>query len=246
MDIQAWLQDNLVTIIVSGLLPIILLFLQKRKTESDINKIKSESNKINAESEKIEAETESIEIKNTDQIVALWQGSYKELKDKYDVVLELNKANSKDINILQDTIAGLKSKQRVVVDFVHNVLESVREPRPDIFCIIDEKKLCQYISPNVFEILGYSPLDFFNKDRTDIIHPDDRAMFERVFFHTLQFPEVANKLFLRVKRADGEYIWMESTIMNLLRTHVRGIFFSSRDITKIRVAEEDFKKLSES
>ena len=238
-----WIKSNFLTILVSALIPILVQLLQYRKTRSESGKLDSESKKVQSETEKIQVETDGLMIKNATDIVEMWEGAYKELKEKTDECVENNRLTTTKVQYLLDSIANLKSKQRAMFGFITDVLDAIQEPKSDVFCITDEKKMCLYISPNVFQMLGYSPLDFLNRERTDLIHPDDLENFNKTFFHSLQFPEITSKIVLRYKNRDGEYLWIESTVMNLLQTHVRGIFFSSRDITRIKNAETEFKRL---
>lgn len=243
MELVEWVKTNFLTILVSALIPILVQLLQYRKTKSESGKLDSESKKIQSESEKTQAETDGLIIKNAGDIVTMWEGAYKELKEKTDECIEKNKTADTKIQYLLDSITTLKSKQRAMLEFISDVLDAIQEPQSDVFSITDEKKVCLYISPNVFQMLGYSPLDFLNKERSDLIHLDDIENFNKVFSHSLQFPEITSKIVLRYKDRNGEYRWIESTIMNLLQTHVRGIFFSSRDVTKIKHAETEFKRL---
>lgn len=237
-----WLQANLTTILIAAI-PLIGQLLLLRKIRSESKKIDSESKKISSEAEKTDTETEGLVIRNTNEIVALWQSAYKELKDKFDILLKKSLEQDLNLQSLHDEYTSLKSKQKALLQFVTSVLDVVKEPRSDVFSITDEKKIVLYVSPNVFEMLGYSPLDFLNKERTDLLHPNDLDNFMKIFSHTLQFPEITSKIIARYKHRDGSWRWVESTIMNLLQTHVRGIFFASRDITKLKEAEAELKKL---
>jgi len=65
----------------------------------------------------------------------------------------------------------------------------------------------EYISPAVERVLGWTPRELRDSERmVDIVHPDDQGMMESV----LAKPGiVAEPLLVRVKRKDGQYIWME-------------------------------------
>lgn len=242
MDFFDWIRNNLATILIASV-PIFIQLLLYRKTRSESLKLDSESKKIQSETERTHAEIDGLMIKNASDIVNMWEGAYKELREKTQDCVDNNKTLNEKIQFLLDQTALLKTRQKVILEFVSNVMDLIKEPIKDVFIIMDEKKRFMYVSPNVFDMLGYSPLDLLNKDRSDLIYPNDLPVFDKNFSHTLQFPEVTSKILVRYKNSDGEYRWIESTVMNLLQTHVKGIFFASRDVTRIRDAENGFKEL---
>ena len=100
----------------------------------------------------------------------------------------------------------------------------------------------EYISPAVERVLGWTPRELRDPERmVDIVHPDDQGMMESV----LAKPGVvAEPLLVRVKRKDGQYIWMEERIVfirdeNGTPVAIQG---TGRDVTQRKQAEDALRE----
>lgn len=97
-----------------------------------------------------------------------------------------------------------------------------------------------YISPSVTEILGWSPEELLGPARLDLIHPDDRSIFDQEF---QAMPEGATRstLVYRYRHKLGHYVWMESTSQKVLNDNTgnaQEIVRVVRDISKRKRAEQ--------
>lgn len=67
----------------------------------------------------------------------------------------------------------------------------------------------RYLSPSCREILGYHPDELVGLDPFEFIHSDDRGRMMLLMQNMLTTGQPVSAMF-RMRRADGEYIWMES------------------------------------
>ncbi|MCL6604497.1 MAG: PAS domain S-box protein [Paenibacillus sp.] len=96
---------------------------------------------------------------------------------------------------------------------------------------------CRYCSPSVSEMLGYDPEDLLGSDNRELIHPDDLSVYN--------LPECAvkDRIQLRIRKADGSYIWIEFVLRYLEDTAGKNMLAVGRDMTERKIVEQ---KLQES
>ncbi len=109
----------------------------------------------------------------------------------------------------------------------------------DIIRILDPGGLIIYESSSAERILGYPPGSMIGKNPLDLIHPEDigrvKAALGEVFDRTN--PGVPTEF--RIRKANGEYLWVDSVGTNLLNVHgVNGIVITTRPIQQRKEAEE--------
>ncbi len=113
----------------------------------------------------------------------------------------------------------------------------------DIIRILDRHCLIVYESASAERILGYPPDYMIGKDPFVFIHPDD---IERVKTDLRGVYEKKNDGIpteFRVRKADGEYLWVDSIGINLLDVAgVNGIVITTRSIQQRKQAEEQINK----
>lgn len=100
-----------------------------------------------------------------------------------------------------------------------------------------------YQSPSVTRILGYS---FEERQGTQVItyiHEDDRAAFVKLYEDLAAMPGQPLPFQMRVRRKDGQYIWLEGVVTNLLHDrNVNGYVANYRDVSERKIAEEKLKQ----
>ncbi|PLK45207.1 PAS domain S-box protein [Emticicia sp. TH156] len=102
----------------------------------------------------------------------------------------------------------------------------------DLMTIIDTDFSFQYVSPNHESILGYSPDTLIHQNAFSFIHPDDAPRVSAAA-KGLRLQGSITIAPYRVMHTNGSWVWMETTITNLLKDHtVRGIVSNSRDVGK--------------
>ncbi|MFZ6027149.1 MAG: PAS domain S-box protein [Chloroflexota bacterium] len=108
-----------------------------------------------------------------------------------------------------------------------------------------------YVSPACRGLLGYEPDELIGLSLFDFIHPEDRAQ-SRQKFQSLSGARVLHGILMRIRRKDGQYIWVE-TNSRAMRDPEAGaleVHSSSRDITgrvkaeqELRASEDRFRSL---
>ncbi|WEG10852.1 PAS domain S-box protein [Pullulanibacillus sp. KACC 23026] len=96
-----------------------------------------------------------------------------------------------------------------------------------------------YISPSSERLLGYDQAQLHNRRFYELIHPEDREM-------TIAFLKQSRKDFdkicYRLRRFEGDYLWVESTFKRRVFEKCEECFMVTRNITEIKLAEENLKE----
>jgi len=108
----------------------------------------------------------------------------------------------------------------------------------DVIVIIDPNGIIKYKSPNITKLFGWTPEELIGKSVWDNLHPnclEDAWDFFRVI---LTEPNATGTTELLYKRKDGEYVWIEISVINLLHDqYIQGILGNYHDITERKRAE---------
>src|ERR1700678_417100 len=124
---------------------------------------------------------------------------------------------------------------------------SLIEHSPDAISLIDRQGEVLYASPSTAEVLGYRPEELVGQNGWDLIHPEDRDHSSLMLPQVLSEPSGPIRWHPRVRRKDGSYSWVESTVSNLLvEPDVQAIVVNHRDINaRAAVDAEKRKKAGE-
>lgn len=96
-----------------------------------------------------------------------------------------------------------------------------------------------YVSPSVFRILGYSPEEICAVDPLELIHPEDSALFRELVQGLMSKRGESVRGMYRVKKKNGEWRWINSTITNLLHEKtVNALVFNYQDVTEQKAIEQ--------
>lgn len=113
----------------------------------------------------------------------------------------------------------------------------------DVIVIIDENGINRYKSPNITKLFGWAPEELVGKNTWDNIHPDDLEAGQSFFYKILKEPDAVGTTELRYKRKDGNYVWIEISVINLLLDRdIQGILGNYHDITDRKQAEDALRK----
>jgi len=122
-------------------------------------------------------------------------------------------------------------------------LRIVTDNMIDLLAQVDADGNYVYISPSHKIVLGWEPSDLLGKNIADFVHPDDiENVLEAISIH-LEKRESFGIMQLRFRRADGDYLWIE-TAGKALRDKdgkVTGGVFGTRDISKRMQAESELR-----
>lgn len=123
---------------------------------------------------------------------------------------------------------------------------SLIENSPDAISLIDTQGEILYGSPSTTKLFGYLPEELVGRNCLDLIHPEDRDHSSRALQEVLYKPPGPLQWDARVRRKDGNYCWVESTISNLLfESEVQAMVVHQRDINARRTAEMERQQHAE-
>ncbi|UTA66477.1 PAS domain-containing sensor histidine kinase [Emticicia sp. 21SJ11W-3] len=167
-------------------------------------------------------------------------------KDGHDVYLEglvTNMLNDENVGAIvsnyQDATERILAEAEVVKN--ENRFRSLVENASDIIILTDEKGIIEYASPAFEKITGFTFEDSINNPNLflDCLHPDFLEMAVTTWSEIIQNPGVPIHRLLPLKNKEGQYLWFEGLITNLLHdANVGAIVCNYRDITASKTAEE--------
>jgi PAS domain S-box-containing protein len=116
----------------------------------------------------------------------------------------------------------------------------------DIIRILDRDGRVVYESASADRILGYPPGYLIGKDPFDYIHPDDVGLVKAELAEVYDRTNTGVPTEFRVRKANGEYIWVDSIGTNLLDVPgVNGIVITTRPIQQRKEAEQALSESEE-
>jgi PAS domain S-box-containing protein len=91
-----------------------------------------------------------------------------------------------------------------------------------------------FVSPSVENVLGYSEEEFTRLVTVDLVHPDDLFAVANTATSLRRQEGSSYRQTLRVRRADGTFVWCEVIGRNLLHTEVAGVINTLRGPPRAR------------
>ena len=138
----------------------------------------------------------------------------------------------RDITEMKEADAALRKSEAIKNKMVSNI--------GDVIEIIDKDDKNLYQSPNIESLLGCKPEELVGKNTWDNIHPDDVTMGKQFFDNLAKENGATGSIELRYKRKDGEYVWIEVTVVNLLHDNdIHGFLSNFHDISERKKAEQE-------
>lgn len=109
----------------------------------------------------------------------------------------------------------------------------------EVVFIHREDRSIAFVSPSVERVLGYTPAEFTQLSTPELIHPDDLPAAVDAAVRLRAEPGCSYRSTLRIRRADGSWLWVEIVGQNLLEEpRVRGLVQTLRDVSERRDLEE--------
>ncbi|MGQ9609030.1 MAG: PAS domain S-box protein, partial [bacterium] len=103
-----------------------------------------------------------------------------------------------------------------------------------------------YSSPATSKISGYSLDELVGRNMFTVIDPDNRELLEELKNELFQNKKRTIKFEMRSRRKDGEWVWVEGTITNMLDSpNIGAIVTNYRDVTDRKIAENALKESEE-
>ena len=139
--------------------------------------------------------------------------------------------------------------ERRFVGIIRDVTERERhrafiERSSDIVAALDAEGTFQYVSPSVESILGVEPAALLGEDAFARVHPEDREHVYEAFRASIAGETTNPTVEYRLRRADGDYLWVESVGSDRLdESGVDGYVVNTRDISDRKRREEKLARL---
>ncbi|WP_100407013.1 EAL domain-containing protein [Bacillus solitudinis] len=129
---------------------------------------------------------------------------------------------AKDITIIKENFVN-ESERR---------FEALIQHSTDVIGILDCNGYIKYQSSSVKKVLGYKPKELIGTNGFDIIFKEDLNIARDLFFSVTNTPNLTKSAEFRIKRSDGDWLYCEVTVTNLLDDdNVNGMVVNYRDIT---------------
>jgi PAS domain S-box-containing protein len=120
------------------------------------------------------------------------------------------------------------------------------ENSSDGILLLDASGKIRYASASAARVLGYAQQEVVGSIGFDRMHPDDQGHARYLFAKALDTPRSPVRFEARVHRSDGQWIWVDSTINNLLdEPEVNGVVWNYRDISERKATETALRHANE-
>jgi len=121
-------------------------------------------------------------------------------------------------------------------------LSSILTLSRDVIGVIDRDLQIELVSENVAQFLGYEQLAAKEIMAESFHHPDDLPVVLATIQTVLTAPNLTRRVEHRMRRGDGDWQWVETTLTNL--THepsINGMLFSIHDMSERHAAEDELR-----
>ncbi len=138
----------------------------------------------------------------------------------------------------------ISDKKRAEIALAESELKfrSIVENANDILAILSPQGIVRYVSPNVVNVLGYTPAELEGESFAPLIHLDDLPKIWEAFNQLATTDERVSELENRAKHKDGSWKWICGNLSTLRDTTGNLLIVSvTRDITERKQAEEALK-----
>ena len=131
-------------------------------------------------------------------------------------------------------------KQRTEeLDKSEKYFRALIENNYDLINVVDQSAKIIYRSPSAYRITGWTNEEILNAVGLVNVHPDDMDKANEVMQKALANPGMPVYSLLRSLHKNGDYIWLEGVVTNLLHNeNVKGFVANLHDVTDRAKAEE--------
>jgi PAS domain S-box-containing protein len=111
----------------------------------------------------------------------------------------------------------------------------ITENTTELVLIVKRTGRILYASPSHQRVVGYSADHLLGKRVFGFVHPDDRSAYWK--------RETLTPVEVRVRRADGQWLWLRSSVFAAQWKRDQVYFIIARDISEYRRAQEEIRDL---
>ena len=120
--------------------------------------------------------------------------------------------------------------------------KSLVQNSSDIITVMDQNGYNKYVSPTIYQVLGYQPEELYGLKPFDLIHPEDLPNVLRDYDILISQSRFSTPPY-RFKHKNGEWRWLEATGTNLLDDPIiNGLIINSHDVTERISLQEALEK----
>lgn len=140
-------------------------------------------------------------------------------------------AVTRDITEQKNTELRLQNNEQYFRSLFENIA--------DVVTVLDAHRNLIYANNNVTGTLGYTQEEYrIARLRDDYVHPGHKQAKKLLFEQVLQNPGKKIPFSFQLKHKNGNWVWVEGTIQNLLHIEsVRGVVNTYRDVTERKAVE---------
>lgn len=122
-------------------------------------------------------------------------------------------------------------------------LSQVTNTISDVVTLTDDKLNCEYITPSVKQLFGYTPRSLVGKSILDFVHPEDIPSLIENINYAIQ-KKCMDKAEFRYRHIKGDHIWVEATGNVILSDddEVVGFLLGCRNIDERKKHELNIQK----
>lgn len=157
-------------------------------------------------------------------------------------------SGSGEIVGIRSAVQDITQRKRTEAEVVRlsNHYQAIIEKSPDGFVLLNKKFEPIYASPSALRMFGYELGEFIASDPNALTHPIDLPMVTTNLMEVFKDPAFIPTIEYRFKNKSGNWIWIESTISNLLSDrNVDSILINFRNINDRKLAEISLKENKE-
>lgn len=141
-------------------------------------------------------------------------------------------------NVLANAIERKQSERDL--QQVKDQYQAFVEHASDVITVLGDSGVIRYLSPSIEHVLGHDPENLLGDSAFEYIHPDEREFVAQRFLEVVERSEmVTETVEYRMRNADDEWIWVETTGTNRRVSGIEGFVFTSRDITDRKQRERE-------
>ncbi len=112
--------------------------------------------------------------------------------------------------------------------------------------LLDKDFKILYRSPSTYRITGWTSDERSNQVQLQEMHPEDVPELHSIMKEILKIPSKSIISTFRVKNKNGNYIWLEALLTNMLEDKsVEAIVMNFRDVSERKAGEEKIKYLND-
>lgn len=139
-----------------------------------------------------------------------------------------------------------KEQARTQLEQRERYLNDLLANSSDLISLIDGEGRLLFHSAASERVLGYALADVLHMKVQRMVHPEDYPHVRQRISEVASEADAERSFIYRYRRADGQYLWVESIGRNRLHDPaVRAIIVNTRDVTAERISERALRRLTE-